>query len=215
MLLHDLLVSPLEEVDVLGCFCENGALSSRQRLACLYPQPRPKPRTLLTLAGLDACVPSSGPPFSGFVRKDGTASRNSAILSFKFVRYFRSISLCAARSLLGLCLPFSVAFPCFFGGFGGAGRGCAAGGCGGETGFGPWLVLLSPNPAPKARGVSADSPPKSKFKVEPSPPAFGPGFMAMAISCLCSVAFKAGFCRPINVSMRIPGCGFSQLSGVE
>jgi len=37
----------------------------------------------------------------------------------------------------------------------------------------------------------------------------------MAISLLCSASFKALLLRPISESVRKPGCGLSQLSGVE
>lgn len=68
-------------------------------------------RTLLTLGTL-VPVPSSSPAFSIICRRDGTASRSSAILSLRFVRYLRSMSLCAVRSPLGFGL--SPVAPCFF-----------------------------------------------------------------------------------------------------
>jgi hypothetical protein len=56
---------------------------------------------------------------------------------------------------------------------------------------------------------------KLRLMFDPSPPMLGPGFMAMAISRLCSASFSDGLCRPMKESMFSPGCGLSQLSGVE
>jgi hypothetical protein len=77
------------------------------------------------------------------------------------------------------------------------------------------VLVVLPNPAPNAMGIPAATPPKLKLMLDPSPPVLGPGFMAMAISRLCSASFSEGLCRPASESERIPGCGLSQLSGVE
>lgn len=68
--------------------------------------------TLLTLGSrCDAAASSSSSrPSSGIALRAGTESRSSEILSFRFVRYLRSMSLCAARSPdFGFSLAFSSA----------------------------------------------------------------------------------------------------------
>lgn len=214
MLFYDLLVSSFKLVDVLDGFCEDCTLWAHQQ--CFISFYVWVHHTLLTLAALEDCASSSSPPSSIIERRAGTASRSSEILSFKFVRYFRSMSLCAARSpVFGFSLPLSLVPACFLDAVDGPGRDCAADGHGGETGFGPWFVLVPPSPALNNTGIPLAIPPKLKLRFEPSPPKLDPEFMAMEISRLCSASFIEGPYTPFSESMRIPGCGLSQLRGVE
>lgn len=77
--------------------------------------------------------------------------------------------------------------------------------------------MLAPKPVPKPELTPEFCPPRFRFRfrLDPNPPMLGPGFMAMAISLLCSASFKVEVFRPRIVSIRRPGCGLSQLRGVE
>lgn len=97
----DRLVPPLEEMDVFGGFGQYSTLVrplvyliEEKSSYILYKQAQCL-LTLLTLGGRCCADPSSpsSAPSSRIARKAGTESRSSEILSLRFVRYFRSMSL--------------------------------------------------------------------------------------------------------------------------